>query len=249
MPVKAARKWPDLLVFMLVIACSARCADLHVSAAANLANVMPEISASYEKQTGTRVIVSFGATSQLTQQIANGAPMDVFLSADTEHIDQLIKSGSLLRDSRAVYARGRLVVWAPRHPEIHTMNDLTAPGIKHIAIATPSLAPYGAAAVEALRNAGLWDKLQAKAAYASSIAIAKQYADTGNAEAAFTAFALTIHDKGNQFEVDPKLYKPIEQAAGIVTDSKEQKSARDFMHFLAGTEGRAIFKRFGYLEP
>ena len=249
MPWQGARKWPDLLLFMFLLTFSARCADLHVAAAANLTNVISALSSAFEKSGGVHLVPSFGATAQLTQQIANGAPMDVFLSADTEHIDQLIKDRSILRDTRMVYARGRLVVWAPQHPEIRSVRDLTASGVTHIAIATPSLAPYGAAAVETLQKSGLWTQLQPKAVYASSIAIAKQYADTGNAEAAFTAYALTINEKGNQFPVDEKLYKPIEQAAGIVKESKEQKSARAFLKFLAGSDARAILKRFGYLEP
>lgn len=235
---------------MLAFVQMAQCADLHVAAAANLSNVMTELSRSFEqKNTGVHVVPSFGATAQLTQQIVNGAPMDVFLAADTEHVDQLVKSGTIVPDSRLVYARGRLVVWAPTRPEIKTLNDLTSSTVRHIAIATPSLAPYGAAAEEALRQAGLWDKVKDKVVYGSSIAVAKQYADTGNAEAAFTAYALTINEKGNQFLVDEKLHKPIEQAAGIVKDSKEQKTARDFIQFLASAGARAIFKRFGYMTP
>ena len=234
---------------MLLFTFTAQCAELHVAAAANLTNVLSALGSTFEKSSGTRLLPSLGATAQLTQQIANGAPMDVFLSADTEHIDQLIRNGALLRDSRMVYARGRLVVWAPEHPEIRSVRDLSSGGVKHFAIATPALAPYGAAAVEALQQSGLWTQLQTKAVYASSIAIAKQYADTGNAEAAFTAYALTVNEKGNQFPVDEKLYKPIEQAAGIVKESKQQKSAREFLKFLSSAEARAILKRFGYLEP
>jgi molybdate transport system substrate-binding protein len=238
-----------LIALATLLASVAQCADLHVAAAANLSNVMADVSSAFEKKTGTHVVPSYGATAQLTQQIENGAPFDVFLSADTEHVDQLIKNGALLADSRAVYARGRLVVWCPQHPEIKSLNDLTSSGVRHVAIATPSLAPYGAAAVEVLKKSGLWDKVEPKVVYAPSIAVAKQYADTGNAEAAFTAFALTVGQNGSQFTVDEKLHSPIDQAAGIARSTKEGQAARAFMQFVAGPDGRAIFKRFGYIEP
>jgi molybdate transport system substrate-binding protein len=248
MPVKSARKWPYVVLFILAAAL-AQGAELHVAAAANLSNIMPELDSAFEKKTTIHVVPSFGATAQLTQQIENGAPFDVFLAADTEHIDGLIKNGFVLSDTRAIYAQGRLVVWAPRHPEIRTLNDLTKSDIRAIAIATPALAPYGVAAVDTLKQAGFWDKVQPKAVYAPSIATAKQFADTGNAEAAFTALALTIGQSGNQFTIDEKLHKPIEQAGGVVKASKEQKNARAFMAFLAGPEAREVFRRFGYLVP
>jgi molybdate transport system substrate-binding protein len=237
------------ITFALLIAAFAQAADLHVAAAANLGNVLPDLSGAFEHQTGVHIVPSLGATAQLTRQIENGAPFDVFLSADVEHIDQLIKNGFVFSNSRAVYARGQLVVWAPRRSDIHTLNDLAKSDIRAIAIAKPELAPYGAAAIETLKNAGLWDKLEKKAVYAPSIAIAKQFADTGNAEAAFTALALTVGQTGNFFLVDEKLNKPIDQALGIVKASKEQKNARAFTAFLAGPEARDILKRFGYIRP
>lgn len=220
-----------------------------MAAAANLSTVLPDLSGAFERQNKIHVIPSFGATAQLTQQIENGAPFDVFLSADVEHVDQLIKNGFVFSDSRAIYARGLLVVWAPRQPNLHTLSDLAKPEVRAIALAKPELAPYGAAAVETLKNSGLWDKVEKKIVYAPSIAIAKQFADTGNAEAAFTALALTVENPANKFIVDEKLHKPIEQALGIVKASKEQKNARALTAFLAGPQAREILKRFGYVHP
>jgi molybdate transport system substrate-binding protein len=228
--------------------------ELHVAAAANLSNVLPELATLFEKTTGVHVVPSMGATAQLTQQIENGAPFDVFLSADVEHIAQLVSKQLVAAGTRAIYARGELVVWAPRTPAIRKLSDLTKPEVHSIAVAKPELAPYGAAAVETLKAANLWDKLEAKIVYAPSIAIAKQYADTGNAEAAFTALALTINEKGSAFAVkgfpiDEKLHKPIDQALGIVRASAQQKQAQAFTAFLKSSEARAIFKRFGYGQP
>jgi molybdate transport system substrate-binding protein len=244
MTMKAARKWPYVVLFMLWTS-HAKSAELHIAAAANLSVVMPQLSEAFEHKTAIHVVPSFGATAQLTQQIENGAPFDVFLAADTEHIDELSTKGFAI--SKTIYARGQLVVWAPHHPEIRTLADLTKSSIRTIAVATPALAPYGAAAIDTLKQAGLWDKLQRKVVYAPSIAIAKQFADTGNAEAAFTALALTINQKENQFEV--KTPKPIDQAAAIIKASKEQKDARAFMAFLASPEAREILHRFGYADP
>jgi molybdate transport system substrate-binding protein len=223
--------------------------EIHVAAAANLSNVLPELSAAFEKKTGVHVVPSMGATAQLTQQIENGAPFDVFLSADVEHIDQLASKQLITQNTRAIYARGELVMWAPRTPAIRTMNDLTKPEVHSIAVAKPELAPYGAAAIEALKASKLWDKVEKKVVYAPSIAVAKQFADTGNAEAAFTALALTVNEHGNSYPVDGKLHKPIDQALGIVKSSTQQKDARAFTDFLKSADARAIFKRFGYGQP
>jgi molybdate transport system substrate-binding protein len=237
------------ITIAFLMAAFTQAAELHVAAAANLSTVLPDLSTAFEHQTKIHIVPSLGATSQLTQQIENGAPFDVFLSADVEHIDQLIKTGFVISTTRAIYARGQLVVWAPYHPDIRTLNDLARSDVRAIGIAKPELAPYGEAAVEALKNAGLWDKLEPKIVYAPSIAIAKQFADTGNTEASFTALALTIGQRFSPLAVDEKLHKPIDQALGIVKESKEQKNARAFTAFLAGPEAREILKRFGYIQP
>jgi molybdate transport system substrate-binding protein len=242
------RSFFDVAFALLFTVCSPA-AELHVAAAANLSTVLPTLASAFEHHTGIHVVPSLGATAQLTQQIENGAPFDVFLSADVEHVDQLVKGGFVVPDSRAIYARGELVVWAPYHPDIRGLNDLARSEVRAIGIAKPELAPYGEAAVEALKNAGLWDKLEQKIVYAPSIAVAKQFADTGNTEASFTALALTVGQRFSPLAVDEKLHKPIDQALGIVKDSKEQKNARTFTAFLAGHEAREILKRFGYIQP
>ena len=237
------------IAFVFLTAAFCQAAELHIAAAANLSTVLPNLGTAFERQTKIRVVPSLGATAQLTQQIENGAPFDVFLSADVEHVDQLVKDGFVISNSRVIYARGQLVVWAPRRADLHTLDDLAKSDVRAIAVAKPELAPYGATAIEALKNAGLWGKVEKKIVYAPSIAIAKQFADTGNAEAAFTALALTVGETGNAFPVDEKLHKPIDQALGIVKDSREQENARKFTAFLASPEAREILKRFGYVHP
>jgi molybdate transport system substrate-binding protein len=246
--------WPALpsALALLVISCAPRPApekELHVAAAANLSRILPELGAAYEKQSHVKVILSYGATAQLAQQIENGAPFDVFLAADTSHVDELVKGGFAIPDSRAIYARGQLVVWAPKRPDLRKIEELADAKFKAIIIAKPELAPYGAAAIESLQNMGLWDKLESKVVYAPSIMAAKQFADTGNGDAAFTALSLIIDQPGNYFFIDEKFHKPIDQALCIVKNTGQMQQATDFTAFLKGAEARGIFKRFGYGQP
>lgn len=224
---------------------------LTVAAAANLTGVCAEAAHAFTKKTGIEVVCSYGSTAQLAQQMANGAPFDLFASADTEHVDSLIAGGTLAPSSRAVYARGQLALWVPKGAElgIKDITGLTAPRIRFVAIAKPELAPYGLASVEALKAAGLWEKLKAKAVYPSSINQAKQMASSGNADAAFTAYSLVLHETGTVIKVDPKLYKPIQQALGVASKTTRSLEALQFREFLLGPEGQSILARNGYLAP
>ena len=228
--------------------------ELHVAAAANLTLVLPELAAAFERESHIHVVPSFGATAQLTQQAESGAPWDVFLAADTEHVDELVNKGFADASTRAVYARGKLVVWAPKRPDLRALDRLANPDVRFIVVAKPELAPYGEAAVETLKRAGLWDKTSAKIVYAPSIAIAKQFADTGNGDAAFTALALVVNpaDKaaaGNYFLVPENLHKPIDQAMCVMKDSPRAKNALAFLAFMKSASARAVLERFGYAQP
>lgn len=220
--------------------------ELHVAAASDLIRVLKDLTTAFERGSHIRVVTTFGPTAQLTQQIENGAPYDVFLAADVGHVAQLVSRGDALADSSFVFARGRLAVWAPARPGLNTLDGLTGPDIRVIALAKPELAPYGAAALETLQSVALWNQVEKKVVYAPSIAIAKQFADTGNADAAFTALALVKGDSGHYFVVDEKLHKPIDEAVCIMKASSRQEDARAFTRFLAGEESRAILKRFGF---
>jgi molybdate transport system substrate-binding protein len=226
----------------LVLSASCWGAELHVAAAANLNQALLDIDKAFEAKTRIHVVPTFGATAQLTQQIENGAPFDVFMAADVDHADELVSKG--FGEAKALYARGQLIVWAPAHPELKTLAALTEPKIRVIVIAKPELAPYGAAAVETLKQAGLWDRVQSKVVYAPSVSVAKQFADTGNGDAAFTASSLT---KDPAFIVDEKLHQPIDQALCIVKASKEKTNASTYLAFLASPEAKAILKSYGYI--
>jgi molybdate transport system substrate-binding protein len=219
---------------------------LTVAAAANLTGVLDEIGKGFTRKTGIRVIFSYASTAQLAQQIGNAAPFDVFAAADTDHVDQVVRGGKILPESRAIYARGRLALWVPR-AAVGKIEDLTAPAIRYVAIARPEAAPYGQAAVETLKSLGIWDKVQPKIVYANNINAAKQFAGTGNADAAFTAYSLVLREPGRILVVDEELHRPIDQAVGVVSASPRKEDALRFVSFLTGGDGRAVLERFGYL--
>ena len=226
-------------------------APLSVAAAANLATVCDELGAVFEERTGVGVLFSFGSTAFLAHQIENGAPFDVYAAADVEHVDRLVAKGLLLADSRAVYARGRLVVWAPPGAQASPgkLQDLAGDEIRIIALAKPEVAPYGRAAVETLRSLGLWDQVRPKLVYAQNVLMARQFAESGNADVAFIASSVLKAGVGRQIEVDEQLHGPIDQALGILRGSSRPADARRFTQFVVGEDGQTLLRRFGYRSP
>jgi molybdate transport system substrate-binding protein len=243
------------MLLPLLISCTGSAppatSKLNIAAAANLSRVFDELGALFREQSGIEVVFSYGSTAQLAQQIENGAPFDIFAAADTEHVDQLIQKGRLISDSRAVYAQGQIALWVPRGDQsgIREVKDLASPEVRFIAVAQPALAPYGEAAVEAIKASGLWEAVQSKIVYANNVNAARQYALSGNADAAFTAYSLVLKESGVVVKIDPKLHSPIDQALGVVVSSRQPEQARRFRTFLLGSEGRVIFSKGGYLVP
>jgi molybdate transport system substrate-binding protein len=221
--------------------------ELRIAAAANLATVFDALRDAEVKATGIRLIPSFGSTAQLTQQIQAGAPFDVFLAADTEHPQTL--AAASLSDTPREYARGRVVIWAPKHPDVRALADLTRPDLKFIAVANPDLAPYGHAAMEALGKANVLDRIRPKLVFAQNIAAALSYADTGNADVALTAFALVAKKHPDAPLVPDNLHAPIVQSLCILRRTNQRKAAEAFVAFVLGPEARAILLKNGYSTP
>jgi molybdate transport system substrate-binding protein len=243
---------------LLAICCCAASAQDHkptptltVAAAANLTDVFAEVAAKFKVQTGIAVVYSFGATANLTMQAEHGAPFDLFAAADVVHIDQLANEGLLTAGTRAIYARGRLALWIPPGSRVHVarVEELKSDEVKIVAVANPKLAPYGQATVETLQKLGLWNAIQPKIVYAETISAAKQFAATGNADVAFTAYSLVIHAGGQSIAIPDDLHAPIDQAVGILRSSGQQAEARRFEQFLLGPDGREILTRYGYEFP
>jgi molybdate transport system substrate-binding protein len=225
--------------------------EITVAAASNLTDAFAEVAKQFTAKTGIRVVYSFGSTADLAKQIENGGPFDVFAAADVEHIDSLGRKDLILSDTRAVYARGRLVLWVPEQGgvKIDRVEDVTNADIKSIAIAKPDLAPYGLAAVEALKALNVWSQIEPKVVYGTNVSMTKQYATSGNANLAFIPLALVKKGEGQYIEIDERLHQPINQALAVVKTAAKQDQARQFVDFLLGVDGRAILGQYGYSNP
>jgi molybdate transport system substrate-binding protein len=220
--------------------------ELLIAAASDLKPLQIQLESSFFKLSRVKPIFTFSASGTLAQQIRHGAPYDLYLSANEAFVQQLSSSGYLLPDSVRVYAYGRLGLWS-KGGRIRTLADLTAASVRHLAIANPVHAPYGAAAQAALRSQGLWDKLQPKLVYGENVEQTFQYAESGNADAAIVAWSQVFNKGGILL---PAAWHPrISQTGGVVKGSGRSDLARKFLAFLAGREGRAVLQQFGFDLP
>lgn len=227
--------------------------ELHIAAAADLTPVMPRLAAEYEKETGVAIIPSFASSATLTDQIRNGGPFDVFLSADRAHPQQL--SSALLTEEPPVpYARGVLVLWArndsPAQPL--RLDSLLKPAVTRIAVANPAHAPYGLAAQQALQSLHLYDKVASKLAIAENIAQTAQFAASGNAQAGLISLttANTQHFRaiGSYIPVPAGSYAPLDQCGVVLKSSKNAAAAQAFLRWLTSPATQAQMPSFG-LHP
>jgi molybdate transport system substrate-binding protein len=223
--------------------------ELHAAAAANLQRVFEPLATAFEKESGVKVVASYGASTLLAQQIENGGPFDIFLSADTAQVARLASKGLIEDQSPAVYARGVLVLWAPKRSDIHHIEDLGGSDVKRIGIANPELAPYGKAAIETLTALHLWPQLEPKVVYGPNISVVAQFSESGNADASFTALSLVNDRLEKPLIVPENLHQPIEQSLGIVKSTPHAEAAAQFRQFLLGPKGQDIFTKFGYHSP
>lgn len=226
---------------------------LTVAAAADLTPAFQELGALFTQQTGIGVTFSFGSTGQLTQQIEQGAPVDVFAAANQSYINELEQAGLVIPDTIALYAQGRLTIWtwADSPLTFTSLDDLTQETVKRIAIANPEHAPYGVAAREALESAGLWDIVQPKLILAENAAQTMQYAQTGNVDVALAALSLSVAagDGGRYVLIPGELHNPLNQALAVVSSTKYEAEARQFAAFVNSEAGREIMRRYGFILP
>ncbi len=237
---------PLILLICNAHASSAHAASLIVGAAADLTRVAPELAKAYQQATGQEVRFSLGASGILAQQLEHGAPYDVFLSADEVYVNEGIKKGYLIFQTNRTYAFGALAIWS-RSGEYRTLKDLVAPSLLHLAIANPSHAPYGAAALEALKAAGVWASVQSRVVYGENIRQTLQYAESGNADAAIVSWSL-VFDRGG-VPVPANLYSPIRQTGAVATITRQQNEAKRFLQFLSSPAGQAVLQRYGFQPP
>lgn len=225
--------------------------DITVSAASDLALALDELGPLFTAETGVRVVVNLGSSGQLAQQIEQGAPVEVFFSANREYVEELVRKGLVESGDTAVYGLGRVTLWARADSplRVETLEDLTDPEVKRIAIANPDHAPYGMAAREALQSAGLWHELQPKIVLAENVLQALQFADSGNADVAFVARSLSVQGEGRWVLVDAGLHMPIEQTLAVIPGSAQAEWGRRFVEFVMGPVGRPVLDRFGFELP
>lgn len=220
-----------------------------VAAASDLTFALKEIAAGFEKETGTKVVISFGSTGMLSKQIREGAPFDILFAADVKYIDGLKKDGLIIPDSVELYARGRIVLAVNKASGVKAaeLKDLLKPEITHIAIANPDHAPYGKAAMEALQAQGLWESIKGKLVYGENIRNALQFIQTGNAQAGIVALSVADVREITYNAIDPSLHNPINQAVGVVKAAREEGAARSFIKYVNGKAGRLIMKKYGFM--
>lgn len=225
--------------------------SLTVAAAADLQFAFTEIGALFEKETGGRVVFSFGSTGNLARQIENGAPVDIFAAASLQFIEDLVSQGLLIANTRQVYALGRIVLASNRQAglRLHDLRDLLRPEVKRVALANPEHAPYGLAAKQALESLGIWNLVRPKLVYGENVRQALQYVQTGNAEAGIVALSIANVPEVTYFLIDEWLHRPLKQALAVVKGTKNEDLARRFIAFVNGPKGRSIMKRYGFLLP
>ena len=228
-----------------------------IAAAANLNFVLKEIADAFARARGTRVELVFGASGTLTRQIRDGAPFELFLAADEEFPNQLTAAG-LTRDPGAVYAVGRLVVFAPKGSPLMVDERLEglarlakAGGVSRFAIANPDVAPYGKAAEAVLRKRGLWDTIRARLVLGDTIAQAAQFASTGNAVGGLIAYSVVLApdfgDRGTYAVIPDVDYPPLRQR--MVLLKRASPTAAQFYEYVLSDTARPLFQKHGYAVP
>lgn len=253
MQIKKWQIWGCALLLSGVFSVSLPAQDLSVAAAANVRFALEEIEKAFEAKTKLKVDINYSSSGKLSTQITQGAPFDVFVSADEEYPEALQKSNKTANTPK-VYAQGTLVLWTTQ-PGLNLKPDgkiLLNTSIKKIAIANPKTAPYGRAAVEWLKKKGLYASIENKLVYGESIAQTTQYILAGACEIGLTAKSLALAEemrgKGKWIEIDPKQHEPIRQAAVITTYGQKQHpvASHKFFDFLFSAEAKRIWKRYGY---
>jgi molybdate transport system substrate-binding protein len=229
---------------------------LAVAAASDLQLVLPTVAAQFEKDTGRIVTLTFGSSGTFFAQLQNGAPFDVFLSADIDYPKRLEAAGLAEPGSLYQYARGHLVLWTRTDAGIDLrqgLRTLVDPSVRRVAIANPQLAPYGRAAVAALRHEGLYDRVQAKLIVGESISQAAQFVQSGSADVGLIARSVALADPlkkaGTLVEIPEDWYPPIEQAAIALASSRQKALAREFIDYLKKPDTRRTLQAYGFTVP
>jgi len=245
---------PAVVSVVVAFTTLAQADELQVAVAANFTAPMQQIASQFEKDTGHKLVLSFGATGKFYAQISNGAPFEVLLAADDETPARLEKDGSGIAGSRFTYAVGKLVLWSALPDLVDAKGEVLKTGsFKHLALANPKTAPYGAAAVETMSKLGLLADLQARFVQGENISQTQQFISTGNAELGFVALSQVYKDgkisSGSAWLVPAYLHEPIRQDVVLLAKGKDKPAAGALLAYLKGDKARAVIKTFGYELP
>ena len=224
---------------------------IHVAAAADLQPLMPLLAEGFEKETGIHVEVSFGSSSSLATQIVNGAPMDVFFSADYTYPERVVAANLTDKPEPEMYAKGAVVLWERKDGPFQplTLDALSNPGLKSVAIANPLTAPYGLAATEALRHMQIYDKVLPHLVQAQNVTQAAQFADTGNAQLALISLTLAksahMMERGNYVPLPTTAYTEMRQCAVVMRSSAQHAEGRKFLEYVLSGPIQAQLSNYG----
>jgi molybdate transport system substrate-binding protein len=241
-------------IFVVCASMTINAQEIGVAAASDLQFVFKEVAARFEQQSGSSVKLSFGSSGNFFSQIQNGAPYDLFFSADVEYPQKLEAAGLTEPGTLQQYAKGKLVLWTATDSGLdvsHGLNMLLQPAVKKIAVANPAHAPYGRAAVEALKAAGVYEKIADKLIYGENISQTAQFVASGNAQAGILALSLAVSpmmkSKGTYFVISEDSYPRLDQVGVVLKSSKEKEIAKCFMDFIKSPEITTLMKEYGFV--
>jgi molybdate transport system substrate-binding protein len=255
------RRAVRVLIAALLISCAVRETraqgqEIRIAAAADLKFAMGELAGGFEKKTGTKVDVTYGSSGNFFSQLQNGAPFDLFFSADIAYPKKLESSGLGEPGTLHPYAVGRIVIWMPPESKVDVAklgwNSLLDARVQKISVANPEHAPYGRAAVAAMQEAGIYEQVKAKLVYGEDISQAAQFVQSGNAQAGIVAMSLALSPgmkSGKIWEIPADMHPAIEQGAIVMKEAKNKAAARAFLDFVKSAEGAAILAKYGFAMP
>lgn len=239
-----------LLVIAQIAVTPASAEQALVAVAANFIPPFRELAVEFEATTGHTIRVVAGSTGNFYAQIKNGAPFDVFFSADAERPTLLEEEGLAVKGSRLTYAIGRLVLWSPDPNLVQSERTLSSETFKHLAIANPKTAPYGAAAMQTMQKLGIWETVQPRIVMGENLGQTLGFIESGNAELGFVALSQVLdpklNAKGSRWNVPTDLHHPIKQDVVLLEKGKANQAAKTLLEFIRSPQAQAIIERYGY---
>ncbi len=253
---KLKRLVPAVALFLGLAGELCAAQEITVAAAADLQFAMQEIGARFQQETGKSVKLIYGSSGNFAQQLQNGAPFDMFFSANLDYPKQLDAAGLIEPGTFYQYATGKIVVWVPNDSKLDLSLGLKAlldPSVKKIAIANPEHAPYGKAAVAAMQKESIYEQVKDRFVLGENISQAASFVASGSADAGVLALSLALSpnmkEKGRYVEVPGSDYPAIQQACVIIRSSKKKSVAQQFLKFIQSSTIRELFQKYGFAIP